>query len=96
MTSTNEPRGGFDGHKASRRILAYLEALGFSPAEGLTLAQRVLAQNPLGLAEALDLLKSILPARPGPTYPPSQPPLNRQSMITDKLSNGDFFNDLEL
>ncbi|MDR2422287.1 MAG: hypothetical protein LBE01_02810 [Deltaproteobacteria bacterium] len=94
MTSTSDSTN--NGHRASRRVLLYLAARGFSPEESLALASQVLSQRPKGLAEAMEIVESILPPRPEPAYPPSFPPLNRRSMVTDKLANGDFFDDLEL
>ncbi|MDR1872450.1 MAG: hypothetical protein LBS60_11130 [Deltaproteobacteria bacterium] len=95
MTSTND-QSPINGHAVSRRVLLYLAVRGFSPTASLSLAQLVLDQNPKDLAEAVTLMRDLLPPTADPNWPLSFPPLNRRSMITDKLANGDFFNDLEL
>ncbi|MDR1577225.1 MAG: hypothetical protein LBT86_03190 [Deltaproteobacteria bacterium] len=95
MTSTNES-GGFNQLQALRRLLLRLEVWGYGPEESLSLVEAIWARQPTSLAEALNLLRNWPAVRPAASYPPHQPPLNRRSMITDELSNGDFFNDLEL
>ncbi|MDR1606890.1 MAG: hypothetical protein LBT38_00560 [Deltaproteobacteria bacterium] len=94
MTLTNE-KVFAHRHKAIRRILILLEARGFEPEESLTLLSAVLAKEPTSLGEALDILKDLLPVASTMDFPPSQPPLNRRSMVTDQRAS-EFFNDLEL
>jgi hypothetical protein len=73
-----------------------LEVLGLPPEESLALAQKILAQKPDDLGQVLEFVQKYRTGLAPTDYPMSSPPINRQSMITDKLSNSDFFNDFEL
>ncbi|MDR1084162.1 MAG: hypothetical protein LBP22_04715 [Deltaproteobacteria bacterium] len=84
------------GHMFYRRLLLYLEILGVSPAESLAISQKISGRKPVALSQVMSMLKEYMPPRQEPVYPTSAPPLNRQPMVTDKLSASDFFNDLEL